>query len=93
MPLVFRRSERLATLGQIAGGLAHELRNPLNIVKTSLYFLNNARPPTPEKRAEHMARIERGVERAEDVITTLSNFARSRCPTSYRSQSTPVYVR
>jgi two-component system, NtrC family, sensor kinase len=75
-----QRTERLATLGQIAGGVAHELRNPLNVVKTSLYYLNNARPPTPEKRAEHMQRIERGVDRANDVITTLSNFARMPLP-------------
>ncbi len=69
-------SERLATLGQIAGGVAHELRNPLNVVSTSLYYLNGPRVPTPEKRAEHMRRIERNVARANDVITTLTNFAR-----------------
>lgn len=75
-----QRSERLATLGQIAGGVAHELRNPLNVVKTSLYYLSSARPSTPEKWAEHMRRIERGVDRANEVITTLSNFARMPLP-------------
>jgi signal transduction histidine kinase len=69
-------SERLATLGQIAGGVAHELRNPLNVVNTSLYYLSSAKNPSPEKRAEHMRRIERNVARANDVITTLTNFAR-----------------
>src|SRR5580704_17238362 len=29
-----QRTERLATMGQIAGGIAHELRNPLNVMKT-----------------------------------------------------------
>ena len=75
-----QRAERLATLGQVAGGVAHELRNPLNVVKTSVYYLLNARNPTPEKTAEHLKRIERQVELADGVITTLSNFARMPVP-------------
>jgi signal transduction histidine kinase len=75
-----QRSERLATLGQVAGGVAHELRNPLNVMRTSLYYLNSARDPSPEKRAEHMRRIERNVARADEVITTLTNFARFPAP-------------
>jgi signal transduction histidine kinase len=73
-------SERLAAIGQVAGGVAHELRNPLNVVKTSVYYLLNARNPTPEKRDEHLKRIERHVILADGVITALSNFARMPVP-------------
>ena len=75
-----QRSERLAAIGQVAGGVAHELRNPLNVVKTSVYYLLSARNPTPEKRAEHLQRIERHVALADGVITALSNFARMPVP-------------
>ena len=75
-----QRNERLATLGQVAGGVAHELRNPLNVVKTSVYYLLHARNPTPEKTTEHLRRIERQVEVADSVITALSNFARMPLP-------------
>jgi signal transduction histidine kinase len=75
-----QRSERLAAIGQVAGGIAHELRNPLNVVKTSVYFLLNARNPSPAKTAEHLARIERHVVAADGVITALSNFARLPLP-------------
>lgn len=81
-----QRAERLATLGQVASGVAHELRNPLNVIRTSVYYLLHARTPSPEKTVEHLARIERQVELADDVITTLSNFARvpvaTLCPTA-----------
>src|SRR5262249_19844912 len=66
--------------GQVAGGVAHELRNPLNVVKTSVYYLLNARNPTPQKTAEHLQRIERHVTLADGVITALSNFAKLPVP-------------
>jgi signal transduction histidine kinase len=75
-----QRTQRLAAIGQVAGGIAHELRNPLNVVKTSVYYLTNAKNPTPAKTAEHLQRIERHVALADGVITALSNFARLPLP-------------
>jgi signal transduction histidine kinase len=75
-----QRIERLAAIGQVAGGVAHELRNPLNVIKTSVYYLLNAKNPTPEKKAEHLRRIEQHVTLADGVITALSNFARMPVP-------------
>lgn len=65
---------------RLASTVAHELRNPLNVVKTSVYFLLNARAPSAEKKAEHLQRIERHVVAADCVITALSNFARMPVP-------------
>src|ERR1700686_2509792 len=75
-----QRTERLAAIGQVAGGVAHELRNPLNVVKTSVYYLLNAKNPTAAKRAEHLTRIERHVTLADGVITALSSFAKMPVP-------------
>jgi signal transduction histidine kinase len=75
-----RQVERLAAIGQVAGGIAHELRNPLNVVKTSVYYLRTAKNPTEAKRAEHLERIERQVEAADRVITALNDFAKLPLP-------------
>ena len=75
-----QQAERLAAIGQVAGGIAHELRNPLNVIKTSVYYLLNARNPTPEKTAEHLGRIEKQVGLSDGVITALSNFAKLPLP-------------
>ncbi|QDU23862.1 sensor histidine kinase [Urbifossiella limnaea] len=75
-----QRTERMAAIGQVGGGIAHELRNPLNVIKTSVYYLLNAKHPTPAKTAEHLGRIERQVVLADGVITALSNFARMPTP-------------
>lgn len=75
-----QQNQRMATLGQVAGGIAHELRNPLNVVKTSVYFLRNAKQITPEKSEEHLARIERQVDLANDVISAITQFARIASP-------------
>jgi signal transduction histidine kinase len=75
-----QRQDRLAAIGQIAGGIAHELRNPLNVMRTSIYYLNNARNPTAEKRTEHLKRIEQQILLADGVITALSRFAKLPVP-------------
>jgi len=80
-------AERLATIGKVAGGIAHELRNPLNVVKTSIYFLLNARNAPEEKKRAHLERIERQVGVADGVITALNDFARLPLP-----QMEPVLV-
>ena len=75
-----QRDERLIAIGQVAGGVAHELRNPLNVVKTSIYYLVNARQAPAEKVRQHLERIERQIELADRVITALSDFARLPMP-------------
>ncbi|GAA4460506.1 PAS domain S-box protein [Novipirellula rosea] len=70
------KAGKLATLGQVAGGIAHEIRNPLNAVRTSAYYLRNAKKLTPEKTSEHLERIDRQVLLIEKVIKALSDFVR-----------------
>jgi len=68
--------EKLATLGRVSGGIAHEIRNPLNAVKTSAYYLLNAKGASEAKRKEHLERIDRQVTLIDNVITALSEVAR-----------------
>ena len=75
-----QQSERLATIGQIAASIAHELRNPLNVIRTSIYYLLHTRSADPVKVTEHLARVERQVLAADAVITALSSFARLPMP-------------
>lgn len=70
------KSERLATLGQVSGGIAHEIRNPLNAVRTSVYYLRHAKTPSQEKIEEHLQRIDRQVSLIDSVVTALSDVAR-----------------
>lgn len=73
-------TERLALIGQVAGGVAHELRNPLNVIKTSVFYLLNARNAPESKVAQHLERIERQVGIADDVIVALVSFAKMALP-------------
>jgi two-component system, LuxR family, sensor kinase FixL len=70
------QNEKFSTLGKVSGGIAHEIRNPLNAVKTSAYYLLNARQPPPEKIREHLERIDRQVSLIDSVVTALSDVAK-----------------
>ncbi len=74
------QKEKLATLGRVAGGIAHEIRNPLNAIKTSAYYLLNAKKPPESKVCEHLNRINRQVCLMDSVITALSEVSRNAEP-------------
>ncbi len=74
------RQEKLAMLGQLAGGVGHELRNPLGAIKNSTYFLNMVlEDPEPEVK-ETMKILEKEVATSERIISSLLDFARARPP-------------
>lgn len=70
------RAEKLATLGQVSGGIAHEIRNPLSVIQTSVFYLRRAKNPSPAKIEQHLDRIERQVALIDNVVTALSDVAR-----------------
>ncbi len=70
------RNEKFSTLGKVSGGIAHEIRNPLNAIKTSAYYLLNASNPTLTKSREHLERIDRQVVMIDNVVTALSDVAK-----------------
>ncbi|PYM93063.1 MAG: hypothetical protein DME04_13540 [Candidatus Rokuibacteriota bacterium] len=69
------RKERLATLGQLAGSVAHELRNPLGVIKNSVYYIR-MQAAEDERMARHLAILEREVATSNRIITELLDFAR-----------------
>ncbi len=71
-----RRSDRLAALGQLSAGLAHELRNPLGTIRGSAEMLSNAVSGENEVAREVAGFISSEVDRANSLITRFLHFAR-----------------
>jgi signal transduction histidine kinase len=75
-----RQNEQLAKVGHVAGSVGHELRRPLNVLKTSAYYLRHSLNSDPEKRTEHLHRIDRNVEVAEQILKELSDLTGTPLP-------------
>jgi len=74
-----RRNERLATLGQLAAGVAHEIRNPLAGIGTSAQVLLKRFEPRDD-RSRFVQVILDEVARLDRIVTSLLQYARPRSP-------------
>jgi PAS domain S-box-containing protein len=70
------RQERLAVLGQLAGSVGHELRNPLGVISNAVFFLNLIQPDPEIKVREYLEIIANETRTAEKIITDLLDFSR-----------------
>jgi signal transduction histidine kinase len=71
-----RRADRLAALGQLTAGLAHELRNPLSTIKSSSEILLTSLPADHPVAHELAGFISSEVDRTNSLITRFLDFAR-----------------
>jgi signal transduction histidine kinase len=74
------RAERLATLGQISGSISHELRNPLGVIDSSVYYLRMKLKDADKKVHEHLDRIKLSVSNATAIIESMLNLTRMKVP-------------
>jgi two-component system sensor histidine kinase HydH len=71
-----RRSERLAALGQLSAGLAHEIRNPLGVIKGSSEMLSRRLQTSDPITSELAGYISSEVNRLNTLVARFLDFAR-----------------
>jgi signal transduction histidine kinase len=71
-----RRSERLAALGQLSAGLAHEIRNPLGVIKGSAEMLSQKLGKSDPLATELAGYISSETNRLSGLVTRFLDFAR-----------------
>jgi signal transduction histidine kinase len=87
-----RDAERLATIGQFAANIGHELRNPLGVLESSLFLVRQhlgeqARAPHV---AKHLERMNTEVRRATQTITQVLELARNQPPRRRPTELRPL---
>ena len=79
MEAAMQRAERLAAVGRLAAGIAHEIRNPLAAISGSIELLSQTMQSDEAKEnKELMSIVMREVDRLNGLITDLLEFARPR---------------
>ncbi len=78
------RSTRLATVGQVAASIAHELRNPLAAVGNAEFYLRKRVPPDQPKWTEYLDIIGQELHAADAIIDNLLEMSRAKQPVRRR---------
>lgn len=69
-------AEKLAAASLIASEAAHEIKNPLAVIKTGLYYLKRILPEGAEEAQKNIRMLDNAVERATIYINDLLNFSK-----------------
>ena len=72
-----QNSERLASIGQLAAGVAHEINNPLGGILNCLYNIRKG-TLTPERSQEYLHFMEDGLQRVQRIVRQLLDFSQQR---------------
>ncbi|MBN1847485.1 MAG: PAS domain S-box protein [Deltaproteobacteria bacterium] len=71
------KKERLAVMGRLTATVAHEIRNPLGTINTSIFSIKAATAKNePERIKRSLMLAERNVKRCDDIITELLDYTR-----------------
>lgn len=75
-----RRAQRLSALGNLAAGVAHDVRNPLNAIKLlSSHALDTlANAPDADRATKHLQTIREEVDRIDEIVTRFLSLAKDR---------------
>jgi signal transduction histidine kinase len=74
------RKEKLAMLGLLAGGVGHELRNPLGVMTNAVYYLSAVLKDSPTEVTEYLDIVATQIKLSEKIVGDLLDFARIRPP-------------
>ena len=75
------RSERLAAVGELASGVGHELRNPLNVIRNCAYLLNMSLTDKRDEEALNTLQVlDKQIDTANKIVTDLLDFTRIKPP-------------
>lgn len=79
-----RKAEQLSTVGQLASGIAHEIRNPLNLISLTIDYINrllaDPKPNDKEEISRRLVNVKDEIRRLNAMVENFLNFGKLKKP-------------